>query len=90
MAPPRRRLALDALDPYLHQHAADTDEAGTAGRAWALAHLAGITRRHAQRVLTEGAIGEPLADVVAAALGMHPANLWPEWWTGTEMEVAAA
>lgn len=37
-------------------------------------------------ILNPAGLTSRSADAVAAAVGLHPANLWPEWWEVTEAE----
>lgn len=74
----RRRLSIAPVLPYLDAEAFDRDP--RAGRPAALAELLGVTLRTAHRVLTDpDGIAEHHADTLAARLGCHPLNLWPEW-----------
>jgi hypothetical protein len=44
-----------------------------------MAAMVGTSRRNLMRWSVEG-IPELSADRVAVSLGLHPAELWPEWW----------
>jgi hypothetical protein len=47
-----------------------------------LAAALGVNRRSLQRYRTGAQQLRPHdADAIAVRLGLHPANLWPEWWT---------
>lgn len=50
--------------------------APTQGLAMAL----GVSKRHVLRAAKEGLTAEK-ADAWACKLGLHPSNVWPEWWT---------
>jgi hypothetical protein len=74
----RRRLTIAPVLPYLDAVAFDRHH--HAGRPAALAELLGVSLRTAHRVLTDDdGIPEHHADTLAARLGCHPLNLWPEW-----------
>lgn len=45
-----------------------------------LAELAGTTVRAVQRWRHRG-VPWSIADRAAIRLGLHPAELWPDWWT---------
>jgi lambda repressor-like predicted transcriptional regulator len=40
-----------------------------------------LDRRTLQRVLAKRAVRSDTADSIAVALGRHPGELWPEWFT---------
>ena len=44
-----------------------------------MAMMLGVSRRNLIRWSFEG-IPERSADRAAVTLGLHPAELWPEWW----------
>lgn len=52
------------------------------GLAAIATHL-GISHRHAQRLHQHG-LNPEQADRYAIRLGIHPAVLWPSWWTDTD------
>ena len=43
-----------------------------------LARLTGVHRRQIYRWRTDG-LSEYHADIAACHLGLHPANVWPDW-----------
>ena len=56
----------------------DGDSSGyTIARA---AACLGIEANSYARVVKRGTITEPAADRWATRLGLHPADLWPQWW----------
>lgn len=94
---PRRtvpRLPVAPLLPHLEREAWWNDQTRryggrtdayvtrtTSGPPVALQRLLGCERRKAQRIVSEGLIREDDADLVAAKLGLHPADIWGgAWW----------
>jgi hypothetical protein len=69
------RYAIDALEAHL----VDDDEPRPSAAVVALA--AGVTKRTVVR-WRAGGLDERSADHAAIALGVHPCELWPEWWDG--------
>ena len=54
---------------------------GLSGPPVAIERLLGCQRRKAQRIVSSGEIREDDADQIAAALGLHPADIWGgAWW----------
>jgi len=71
------RLPLAPARPYLRAIAADRH--ACAAEPAALAAVLGVTIRTAQRWHHADELPEYRADELAAALDLHPLNLWPEW-----------
>jgi lambda repressor-like predicted transcriptional regulator len=56
----------------------------------ALAELAGTSTRQLERWKAAGRIRAVMADRVAVAIGMHPAEIWgDQWWALASEEVPA-
>jgi plasmid maintenance system antidote protein VapI len=66
-APARRALDLLARDRNLS--------------LTALAVHLGYDRRTLQRIVRRSRLRSDCADRLAVALGRHPYELWPEWWS---------
>ena len=49
-----------------------------------LAVMTGLSQRVMFRAKAAGRITDESADRVAVALGHHPAEIWPEWWTSLD------
>ncbi|MDX6224974.1 MAG: Winged helix-turn-helix DNA-binding [Frankiales bacterium] len=47
----------------------------------ALAEHLGYDRRTLQRIVRRSRLRSDCADRLAVALGRHPYELWPEWWS---------
>lgn len=45
-----------------------------------IAQALGIDRNIVRYWINRGGLTERAADHAAVALGMHPAEIWPEWW----------
>ncbi len=75
-------LSLAPAAPYLDALAVDGHQ--STGRAAVLADVLGISTRPAKRINATGEIAEHHADRLAARLGAHVLNLWPEWAALTE------
>jgi lambda repressor-like predicted transcriptional regulator len=45
-----------------------------------LATRAGVNERRIWRAIAAGGASDELADRIAIACGLHPANVWPSWF----------
>ncbi len=50
------------------------------GDAAKIAAATGVDRMTAHRWIVAGGLSELQADRCAIALGLHPGEIWPEWW----------
>lgn len=53
---------------------------GVQGDCAKIAAVVGIDRGTAHRWITAGGLSELQADRCAIALGLHPGEIWPDWW----------
>ena len=50
------------------------------GERVVLAERAGVTLRTVVRWVAAGGVPERFADIAATRNGLHPGDLWSEWW----------
>ncbi len=48
---------------------------------YVLADQLRVTPRTIQRIRARGALTEAQADTYAVRAGLHPGNVWPNWWS---------